>query len=148
MARKKQLSGRQLAVINDLFGGELDEQSVLDKHKVSRGLYNKWLAEDNFAAEFSRRIAALNRQGEFIIARYAALAAAKLVQLTESESQETARKACLDIISLPKLSAKAKRPAAEPKRSGVKELSTGTASRLLSALADRREKSNNTGGKS
>lgn len=148
MARRKQLNPRQFAMINDLFSGELDEQSVLDKHKVSRGLYNKWLADDKFAAEFSRRIAALNRQGEFIIARYAALAAAKLVQLTESESQETARKACLDIISLPKLSAKAKRQAAEPKRSGAKELSTGTASRLLSALADRREKSNNTGGKS
>ena len=35
-----------------------------------------------------------------IIARYAPLAASKLVQLTESENQETARKACLDIISM------------------------------------------------
>jgi len=41
MTRK--LSSRQLAVIDEIFRGEVDEQSILDKYKVSRKLYNRWL---------------------------------------------------------------------------------------------------------
>ncbi len=93
------LTKRQLAVIDELFDGD-DEQAVLDKYKVSRRLYNKWLADDAFTGEFDRRIDAAFRQSAVLIARYAPLAAAKLVQLTESDKEETARKACLDIISM------------------------------------------------
>jgi hypothetical protein len=92
------LSRKQLAVIDDLFAGELDEQAVLDKHSVSRSLFKRWLADPRFTELFNERISSAYRQSEMILARYAPLAAAKLVQLTESENQETARKACLDII--------------------------------------------------
>jgi len=139
MAGKKRLKKRQLAVIDDMFSGELDEQSVLAKHKVSRDVYNKWLANDSFAEEFDRRIASAHRQSAALIARYAPLAAAKLVQLTESENQETARKACLDIISFPKIAAKeAERPDKTKKDSDTQaeQLSEVTVSRLLAALAE------------
>jgi hypothetical protein len=86
--------------------GELDEQAVLDKHGVGRNIYNKWLTDETFQAKFARRIPGAHIAGEALIARYCLVAAAKLVQLTDSENQETARKACLDIISLPKISAK------------------------------------------
>jgi len=99
----KRLSKKQLAVIEDLFAGELDEQAVLEKHRVSRNLYNRWLTDDRFIEQFNERIARAYRQSELIIARYAPLAAAKLVQLTECEKEETARKACLDILSFPTL---------------------------------------------
>jgi hypothetical protein len=139
MAKRKQLSKRQLAVIDDLFGGELDEQAVLDKHKVSRNVYNRWLADEGFCAEFDRRIASARRQSELIIAKYASLAVAKLVQLTESESQETARKACLDIISSPPAAAKKPQASSETEPAGEQEqpqLSDQTVSRLLAALAE------------
>lgn len=139
MARRKQLGKRQFAVMDDIFAGQLDEQAVLDKYEVSRNVYNKWQTDEQFVREFDRRIAVLNRQGELIIARYAALAAAKLVALTESENQETARKACLDIISLPrKVVKRADRPtepAANPNEQ-PRQLPPGTASRLLAALAE------------
>ena len=139
-AKRRQLSKRQLAVLDELFSGELSEQAVLEKHKVSKNLYNRWLADEAFTDEFNRRIAWLNRQGELIIARYSSVAAAKLVQLTESDSAETARKACLDIISLPKLSAKRAEPfdPAQDKADAARaeELSPQTASRLLAALAE------------
>ena len=86
--------------MDDLFAGRLDEQAILDKHNVKRDVYSRWCASDGWREEFNRRIGQLSRQGELIIARYVALAAAKLVALTESENQETARKACLDIISM------------------------------------------------
>jgi len=140
---RKQLSKKQLAVIEEMFSEQFDEQQVLDKHKVSRNIYNKWLADSAFAYEFDRRVASARRQGELIIAKYASLAAAKLVQLTESESQETARKACLDIISLPP--AKKPQGPSETEQAGEQpapQLSAETASRLLAVLAE--EKKENT----
>jgi len=92
------LDKRKRVMIDDLFAGELDEQAVLDKHGVSRSLFKRWLADPRFTELFNERFASAYRQSEIILARYAPLAAAKLVQLTESENQETARKACLDII--------------------------------------------------
>lgn len=148
MARKKQLSKKQFAVINDLFDGGLDEQAVLEKHKLSRGIYNKWQMDKFFEAEFSKRIAAAHRQGELIIAKYAPLAAAKLVQLTESDKEETARKACLDIISLPMLAGK---EAGRPVNTGNEDaeskpqnsISPEVAGKLLAVLAENRGKTIN-----
>jgi len=139
MTGKKQLSKKQLAVMDDLFSVELDEWAVLDKHKVSRSVYNRWLADGDFVEEFDRRIAGAHRQSAALIARYAPLAAAKLVQLTESENQETARKACLDIISLPKISAQKTEKSEKAKEDGdnpAEQLSEAAVSRLLAALAE------------
>jgi len=139
MARRKYLSQRQLTVLDDLLNSDLDEQAVLDKHKISRNTYNRWQADELFVDEFNRRIASAHRQSVALIARYAPLAAAKLVQLTESENQETARKACLDILSLPSLAAKKTEQPTEPQNAPNKQaqqLSLQTASKLLAALAE------------
>lgn len=139
MSKRKQLSKRRLAVIDDLFAAQFDEQLVLDKHKVSRNTYNKWLTDANFTDELSLRIDSSHRQSELIIARYASLAAAKLVQLTESKSEETARKACLDIISLPKKAASKtdqSTTADADEQIGSQQLPPETVSRLLAALAE------------
>lgn len=138
MAKARQLSTRQLAVIEDLFNGELDEQAVLDKYNVSRKLYNKWLADEVFVEQFDRRIAGAYRQSAAMIARYAPLAASKLVQLTGCEKEETARKACLDIIGFE--SDRAEQNQTQPGfypagPEAVSELSGETASRLLAVLA-------------
>jgi hypothetical protein len=136
MGRRKYLRSNQTAVLDDLFSGEFDEQAVLDKHKVTRNTYNKWLADKRFAEEFSRRIACAYRQSEALIARYSAV---KLVQLTESDKPETARRACLDIISLPrqeaqKISVLVKAESSAGKQ--TRQLSPEVASRLLAALAE------------
>jgi hypothetical protein len=147
------LSKKQLAVVEDLFAGELDEASVLAKHKVSRKLYEKWLADERFTEAFNKLIARAHRQGLLIIARCVPLAASKLVQLTDSDSPETARKACLDILSNPAMdpSPAGPRDCGARYGSGVPAdarvtgdetqatsagLSPETASRLLAALAE------------
>jgi len=138
----KQLSRQQLAVIEDLFAGESDEQAVLDKHGVSRSTFNKWLADERFARQFDERIASAYRQSDLILARYAPLAAAKLVELTASENQETARKACLDIIEREDRRQNTEDRRAKDDRQGitdelgVPQLSNETASRLLAVLAE------------
>ena len=139
MAGRKYLSQRQLTVLDDLFNSELDEQAVLDKHKVRRSTYDRWLADKIFAERFKQYVNGLKRRSELLMAKYSQLAAAKLVQLTGSEKAETARKACLDIISVPKIRAdKDEQPEKAPKESSqqAEQLSDATASRLLTALAE------------
>jgi hypothetical protein len=143
MGRRKYLRSNQTAVLDDLFSGEFDEQAVLDKHKVTRNTYNKWLADKRFAEEFSRRIACAYRQSEALIARYSAVAAAKLVQLIESDKPETARRACLDIISLPRLRVKKKVEASKLQKDDGQQkprLAAETASKLLTVLAEDKKK--------
>jgi hypothetical protein len=137
MGRRKMLSRKQLAVIDDLFAGELDEQAILNKYKIKRSTYNQWLANENFEAELTRRIKTTKLMSEVLIAKFSVVAAAKLVQLTESEKEETARKACLDIISLPHLDDKRDQSEeTDDDREELPELSDETASRLLAALAE------------
>jgi hypothetical protein len=111
---------------------------VLEKHHVSPSLFERWLTDERLAQQFERRIAGAQRQSRMILARYAPAAAVKLMKLTDSENQETARKACLDILSLhasptgqesPEVSLA---PAPAP---SAQALSAETASRLLAALA-------------
>ncbi|MCJ7777309.1 MAG: hypothetical protein MUP16_03245 [Sedimentisphaerales bacterium] len=146
MSKAKKLSKRQMAVIEDLFEGTLDEQAVLDKYNVKRSVFEKWLADEQFIEQFNKRIARSFRQSRLIIARYAPLAAAKLVELTASESQETARKACLDIISIGSqgLTGTSVVPVDDDSSSMVEQpqLSAETASRILSALAEESQKIN------
>jgi hypothetical protein len=106
--QRKSLTRRQLAVIEDLVGGEIDEPQLIEKHRLTRRLYRMWMREDNFIEELSLRMGSAHKQSVFILARYAPVAAAKLIRLTESDKGETVRKACLDIIA-----ASAKRPDSE-----------------------------------
>jgi hypothetical protein len=139
MARQKHLSQRQLTVLDDLFNSDLDEQAVLDKHKVRRSTYDRWLADELFVKRFKRYVNGLKRRSELLMAKYSCFAAAKLVELTASGKEETARKACLDIISVPKIAAdRGEQPDKDLKESDkqVGQLSDATASRLLAAMAE------------
>jgi hypothetical protein len=135
MRKYKYLNQKQLAVLDDLFNSDLDEQGVLDKHRVRRSTYESWLANELFAERFNRHVSNLRRRSELLMAKYRCLAAAKLVELTASEKAETARKACLDIIGQPKI-----RPEAEGAEKDSNEqtepLSEAKASKILAVLAD------------
>jgi hypothetical protein len=135
MVKRRYLSQRQLTVLDDLFNSDLDEQGVLDKHKVRRSTYERWLADKLFAEWFNRYVNSVRRRSELLMAKYCCLAAAKLVELTTSEKAETARKACLDIICQPKIAAEAEKVEKDSNKQ-VELLSGTTASRLLAAMAE------------
>jgi hypothetical protein len=100
MTNSKPLSTRQIAVIEDLFEGGLEEQVILERHKFSRNLFNKWLADEVFTDRLNKRLAWEHRRSEFMLARYTRVAVSNLVRLTGCEQPETARKACIDIITV------------------------------------------------
>jgi hypothetical protein len=129
------LTARQLSVIDDLFAGEIDEREIFEKHRINKRVYDKWLTEENFANEFDRRIKSAHRRGELIIARFANVAAAKLVELTNSENQETSRKACLDVINYLRQNNQPSPAEQASEAEQPPDLPPELASRLLAALA-------------
>ena len=135
--RKKCISKKQLKVIEDLFDGNMDEAEVLKKHKVSNRLYSKWLVDEVFSGELRFRIESGQRQSELLIARYMPSAAVKLVGLTASEKEETARKSCLDIISFPLSLGQSREESVSDRNESNPEagLSPALAGKLLAALA-------------
>lgn len=138
MSTPKTLTKRQLAVIEDLFAGDLEEPAVLARHNVKPALYDRWLSDERFVEAFERRLARSYRHSQVILARYASVAASKLVALTACEKEETARKACLDIIAMPEPSgrrAPGKTPQTQQAPSEV-TLSPETTGRILAALAE------------
>ncbi|MBN1806839.1 MAG: hypothetical protein JW837_16445 [Sedimentisphaerales bacterium] len=145
MSGLKKLTNRQLAVIEDLFAGRLEEQEILDKYKLGRRLYNKWRNDDAFNSRLEKRIAEAYHQSAVLIARYAPVAAAKLIQLTDSDRPETARKACLDIISMPVHIAGLKDKSSDTPQpdetSPSVPLNPETAGKLLAVLAEEQPES-------
>ncbi len=136
--RQKYLGKRQLAVIDDLFAGEITEAQVLQKHRLSAGVFRKWLGDEDFAAELAFRIESARRQSRMIIARFAPTAAAKLVELTDCKKEETRRKACLDVILVAAGTSRSDNDstADEADQPLPEGLSPDLAGRLLAALAE------------
>ena len=135
MARYKYLNRIQLKVLDDLFNSEMDEQAVLEKHRVKRSTYERWLENEAFSERLVRHIKNMGQRSDILMAKYRCHATVKLVELTASDKPETSRRACLDIISAPKSKGGTEKNLKE-KEKKVENLSDATASRLLAALAE------------
>jgi hypothetical protein len=134
----KKLTKRQFGVLDDLFDGDMDEKAVLERHNVNRRVYCRWLVDEVFGKELRLRIESARRSSEIIIAKAGPKAAEKLVLLTDSEkNQETARKACLDIISRGQVKERkrqVKKKADVDKK--VAEIAGPVAAKILEVLAE------------
>jgi hypothetical protein len=136
MATQNKLTRRKFALIEDLFASETGEREILDKHKVGRRIYSRWLGDEQFCEQLNQLVVGAYRQSAFLIARNARSAAVTLVQLTNSENPETARKACLDILTM-KLSTNLAPSSTAPddKTKEPTPVSSQAASRLLADWA-------------
>ena len=139
MAKPKPLSAKQLAMIDDLFEGRQEESEILKNHNVSRKLYDLWLADEGFNDHLDRRTEWEYRRNEILLVRSARKAVSNLLGLTESKQAETARKACIDIITmranlLAGTSAKPVDNATSPPES--QPFSPETAGKLLAVLSE------------
>ena len=128
------LTAKQLEIIDDLFDSGGDETATLQKHNIERKVFQDWLAEKDFADEIAGRLEASKRQSRIILSKYLSVAAVKLVQLCDSENQETSRKACLDILGL-QHDQLSKADADQPAES-LPPLDPATASKILAVLAE------------
>ena len=144
MADARPLIAKQLAVIDDLFEGRLEEPDILKNHNISRKLYDKWLGDEGFNDHLDRRMAWEYRRCEFMLAHYARVAASNLVKLTDPKQPEAARRACIDIITMranllagTRLSGTPAKSIDNPASLPESQLfSSETAGRLLAVLAE------------
>ena len=136
MSQFKRLTKKQLSVIDEIFNGELTEQQILNKYKISRTIFNNWLGDKTFTEHFDKRVAAAYLHSSAYLARYAELAASKLVRLIESDKPDIARRACLDIISMLKVSNENPQLQKQEPKTPRQTLSSEAAGRILAALAE------------
>lgn len=135
--QKSRLSPRQLEVIDELCIAELSEAKILEKYGISYTIYRRWLSMENFSEEMDFRMGAARRQSQFIVAKFASHVASKLIELTESEKEETARKACVDIIRMPAIVSGLNQK--EEHDSSEVPITQETATRILASLAKQTE---------
>jgi len=132
----RRLGKKQLAVVTDIFENALTETDALAKNRVTKWLYKKWLDNPAFTAELDARFDQALRRNKFLIAHYLPLAVQRLVQLTVSEKDETARKACLDLISLQSSDDGPEDSKNSQPQDNLPELSPEKASKMLAILAE------------
>lgn len=138
MARDKKTVDKQLRVLGEFFRGDLAQSAILTKYRVTEQAWRAWQFDTDFTDEFDRRIASAHRESAALLARYAPTAAGLLIALAKSPKEEIARRACLDIIALPRppVPGPAKAAAAAAPPSSEFQLSEKAASAMLQALAD------------
>lgn len=141
MKKTHQPTKRQHQFIDALITHKCDEQTILAEHKISRATYQKWLAEPAFLEQFELRREMAHHRSRAIIAHHAHEAAERLFTLTTEGKGETARKACLDIISM------AGNPTTDPvtppqvdKPADSPQIPPDTAARILAELAHERDR--------
>jgi hypothetical protein len=131
----------QRAVIKDLLESQLPEHEVLEKHKVNPWQYKKWLANGLFTREFNARLDARMRQGNLIMLRCFPQAAETFVKLIKSQKEETARKACFDVITLWKNDEADHLPVQKDTRDEAPQLSQEKAAKIWAILAENKTQS-------
>lgn len=137
MAKAKRLGRRQLVLMDDLFAAESEEHRILEKHRIGRQVFRRWLAGGEFREELNERVAGGYRLSALFLARSAPLAAKKLMNLTDCDKVETARKACIDIITMrPQILPSTEGPTFDGDAKDLPPIPSQAASRLLAALAE------------
>ncbi len=107
---------------------------MLKKHSVSTDDYRKWLEQEAFIAEIQFLMDSARRLEMFRIACYAPEAAKSLLALTTCEKPEVARRACLDILTMPQTLADGGDKASD-KGTIEPHIDTPTAAKILQAMA-------------
>ena len=128
------LTKRQLKFIDELFKSGGDEASACAKNNISDTVYRRWLNQKAFTDELIFRSDCAKRASKILLTQYLTVAAAKLVALTGSDKEETARRACLDILSLN--DAETASDEEMPTDAPVLNISPQMASKLLKVLAE------------
>jgi hypothetical protein len=132
------LTAKQLQAIDDLFESGGDEAAVLTKHNIKRKDWQRWQSDKDFNDAITARLESAKQQSRIILAKYLPVAAAKLVHLCGSDKEETARRACLDILTLHKGQSPQDDNSDElaDAQQTAEQIDSATASKLLAALAE------------
>lgn len=126
-----------LKIVDEITRG-FGEEETLRKHRVTVAALDKLLSDPNLIQDVTERIGLSIIRTKLLIAQYAQTATAKLISLMDCEKEETARKACLDIIELAQKQSNTtlqKEMVSEIRESGEFPITEEQASNILATLA-------------
>lgn len=124
------INSRQRRFLNEILDKRVPIDNAIEIVGIDERLLCAWFATPAFLEELARRIEFITKRADMLISQHRLTAVEKLVTLTSCEKEETARKACLDIIEL--TTEKNTQQQTEP----TPQLSPELAAKLLSIIAD------------
>ncbi len=134
------VSKKYQKIIDKWIKNDGDETELTKKYHIS---YKKWanLLRDKYTINaIEGRVELAKRKSQLLKAKYLPLATAKLIELCNSENNETSRKACVDLIK-EEIKEKCTDSKTETgaEESG-KEVNPETASTILAVLAEKKKR--------
>lgn len=127
------------AFLEDILTNRLSVETAMAKNSVSGELLKRWFSSPVFLQTLAKDTELAAKRADILISQNRITAAEKLVSLTNCDKEETARKACLDIIEL------TGKPENAEDKNTTPVFSPETAEKLLKILAN--EKQTNTKNK-
>lgn len=92
------LTKKQREVAKAVYEGQFSETELSERFGITVRQLHKWSQSEGFKQELALLCEAAERETRFIINRYGPIAAAKLVELLDSEKDDTARRTALDMV--------------------------------------------------
>jgi translation elongation factor EF-Ts len=130
---KNSVTKKQKDFLTEIIDNRLTVEEAMKKGRINQITLRKWFSSQPFIIELAKRIECLVKRADMLISQHRLTAVERLLRLTDSEKEETARKACLDIL---KLTSSGKSTAKEP---DMPSFSPQTAAKLLEILANNSE---------
>lgn len=140
---RKKLTKTQRRFIETLCECNGDEARAIHQSGIKDYVWQQWLEQAVFRRAMADVLRTVRRRARLILACRCAEAARRLAELTEHEKEETARKACIDVIRLDgdinKDAADIIEPPRKRKRS-KRKVDAKTASAILELVSGRRKR--------
>lgn len=92
------LTKKQREVAKAVYEGQFSETELAERFGITVRQLHKWSQSEGFKQELALLCAVAERETRFIINRYGPIAAAKLVELLDSDKDDTARRTALDMV--------------------------------------------------
>ena len=124
------MSKKMESFITELFDPALSFEEVIENNQLSIKALDKQLKNQSCREEMQSRIETVNLLSKAVLAKAGLTAAEKLAGLACCDKEETARKACIDIMQLRKELAQSRQEACAPSLSEEKK------AKLLEILAE------------
>jgi hypothetical protein len=140
MRKNTCLTKKQFDVIEDLLTSGMRESEILEKHKVSSALYNKWINDENFICQLENRVTVAYKRNAARIAENVSKAVDVLTKKIDKADVDVVKKVCLDLASLQKQVLANQPPVHQktilPENQTDTTLSDEAAGKILAALAE------------
>ena len=126
----KKINKKQKDFLKEILDNRLPVETAMGKCKIDAAMLCQWFSSQPFTTELANRIECMTKRADMLISQHRLTAIEKLILLTNCDKEETARKACIDIIEL---TANGKNDEKDPE---TPQFSQQTAAKLLEILAN------------